>query len=350
VTLAYQEVISGKRGDFLGTFARFCLAGLEIPYALGMTARNFSYDHGLRSVKKVSVPVISVGNLTLGGTGKTPFTIWLAQWFLQQGKRPGIVSQGYHADETGWNDEAKEIRMLLPDVPQAFSKNRFKAATSLLSQHPVDLILLDDGFQHRKLFREIDIVLLDATNEFGYHRIFPRGLLRENIASLKRADIVLLSRADAADDAKRINIRKQVHQIAPDVHWGEISHVPVSLLGESRLAWPVDFLKNCNLLAFCGLGNPFAFRSTLLSCDYRFQELVVYPDHHIYTKKDAEILQKKAEQTQSRALICSLKDYVKIQSDSLSFDIPVYALVIGIKAVSDFSEMTKKINEAISLA
>ncbi|MCL2347031.1 MAG: tetraacyldisaccharide 4'-kinase [Planctomycetaceae bacterium] len=268
-------------------------------------------------------------------------TIWLAQWFLQQGKRPGIVSRGYHADETGWNDEAKEIRMLLPDVPQAFSKNRFKAATSLLSQHPVDLILLDDGFQHRKLFRDIDIVLLDATNEFGYNRVFPRGLLRENIASLKRADIVLLSRADAVDAAKRADVRKQVYQIAPDVLWGEFSHVPVSLLDESGQTWPVDFLKNHKLLAFCGLGNPQTFRSTLLSCGYHFQELIVYPDHHIYTKRDAEALQKKAEQTRSHALICSLKDYVKILSHSPDFAVPVYALVIGVQMASDFSEILK---------
>jgi len=209
--------------------------------------------------------------------------------------------------------------------------------------------LLDDGFQHRKLFREVDIVLLDATNEFGYHRIFPRGLLRENVASLKRADMVLLSRADAASDAKRANIQKQVYQIAPDALWGEISHTPVSLLDESGRTWAIDFLKNFNLLAFCGLGNPTAFRSTLLSCDYHLQELIVYPDHHIYTKKDAEALQKKVKQTQSHALICSLKDYVKILSHSLKFDVPVYALVIGIKAITDLSEMLKKTNKIIDL-
>jgi len=132
---AYFDIISGKRTDLFAQLCRVGLSVLEIPYTIVIAIRNFMYDNDLRKINKLGVPVVSVGNLTVGGTGKTPFVAWLAQKYLDEGKFPAIISRGYHADETGWNDEARELRLLLPDVPQAFSKKRFAAAQQILSQY-----------------------------------------------------------------------------------------------------------------------------------------------------------------------------------------------------------------------
>ena len=338
---AYFDMISGKRRDAFARLARVVLSVLELPYGLVVRIRNFMYDKGLRKVRKLDVPVVSVGNLTVGGTGKTPFVAWLAQKYLDEGKFPAIISRGYHADETGWNDEAKELKMLLPDVPQAFSKDRFAAAQQLLAQHTgengtskIDLIILDDGYQHRKLFREKNILIVDATNPFGYFRVVPRGLLREPMTEMRRADTVVLSRADAVDDAKKNSLRDIVYHFAPGATWSEMRQLPKSLIFLSGKLKNIETLVGVQVLAFCGLGNPDAFFRTVRDCGAVIKKTLVFPDHHRYTNADQTKILDVARKIGVDFMICSLKDFVKVKSWGET-EIELCAIIISPKITSD---------------
>ena len=317
---AYFDIISGKRRDVFARLARVFLSVLELPYGLVVRIRNFMYDKGLRKIHKLPVPVVSVGNLTVGGTGKTPFVAWLAQKYLDEGKFPAIVSRGYHADESGWNDEAKELKILLPDVPQAFSKNRFAAAQRLLAEHTgengtrkIDVIILDDGFQHRKLFRDCNTLLIDVTNPLGYTRLTPRGLLREPISGMKRANTVVLTRADSVAIAEKNKLREIVRHFAADVHLAEMTQIPKSLIFLSGKKQNIDAISGKSALAFCGLGNPDAFFRTVTECGAVLKKTMVFADHHRYTNADISRIYEAKEQIDCKVIVCSLKDFVKIK-------------------------------------
>ena len=316
----YFDIISGKRTDFFARLCRVGLSLLEIPYSMVVRIRNFMFDKGLRKIHKLDVPVISVGNLTVGGTGKTPFVAWLAQKFLDEGKLPAIVSRGYHADETGWNDEAKELKLLLPDVPQTFSKNRFAASQKLLAEYnfegsrrKIDVIILDDGFQHRKLYRNSDVLLVDATNPFGYHQMSPRGLLREPVSGAKRADVIVLTRADAVGQAEKNKACRILQQLT-EKKIAETSVSPRFLLFADQKKADIETLAGANVLAFCGLGNPGVFFRTVAECGCNVKTCLTFSDHHFYTRDDIKKIYDFVTEGEIDYFICSLKDMVKLQT------------------------------------
>jgi len=228
----------------------------------------------------MSVPVVSVGNLTLGGTGKTPLVEWIARWFRKRNVRVSIVSRGYGAEDGGRNDEARELEQKLPDVPHVQNADRVAAAKIAIEELETQLILLDDGFQHRRIGRDLDIVLLDALEPFGFEHVFPRGTLREPLRGLRRAGAVILSRADMLEPAEREKIRRRVEQLAPKAAWAEIRHAPLELLSVGGQVKPIDELCKVKIAAFCGVGNPAGFRHTLESCGFDMAGFREFPDHH----------------------------------------------------------------------
>ena len=157
---------------------RLLLHAAEVPYALVVGWRNRRFDRHPERVFRVAVPVISVGNLTTGGTGKTPLVEWLARWFRAAGVRVTLISRGYAAEKGARNDEAMELEQRLPDVPHLQNPDRVQAARIAVEELDCQLIILDDAFQHRAIARDLDIVLIDATEPFGYGHLLPRGLLR----------------------------------------------------------------------------------------------------------------------------------------------------------------------------
>ncbi|MFM7073908.1 MAG: tetraacyldisaccharide 4'-kinase, partial [Planctomycetota bacterium] len=179
----HREQVRESRG-FIAVLLRGVFGLAERPYAWAVAARNRSYDSGRSPINRVDVPVVSVGNLSVGGTGKTPLVAWLAQWFLERGVRVVLVSRGYGAAAGETNDEARELAIRLPNVPHLQNRYRHAAAQRAIEQHDAQLILLDDAFQHRRLHRDLDIVLLDGLDPFGGERLLPRGLLREPLENL----------------------------------------------------------------------------------------------------------------------------------------------------------------------
>jgi tetraacyldisaccharide 4'-kinase len=326
----FRDLVSGRKQGWGAGLLRGALRCAAWPYGWGVGWRNRSYDQGRRAIIRVERPVVSVGNLTLGGTGKTPLVAYLARWYRQREVRVSIVSRGYGAGESGTNDEALELEQQLPDVPHVQDADRVAAAQLAIEELDTQLILLDDGFQHRRLDRDIDLVLLDALDPFGLDYLFPRGMLREPVTSLARADVVALSRSNLIDAAKRDAIRKQVERVAPEALWIETSHIPRHLLNASSQRQPWSYLAGKRVGAFCGLGNPSGFRQTLAHCGLGVVAWREFPDHHRYTREDVTSLTNWGAQERLDALICTHKDLVKLGVDSLG-SCPLWALAIELE-------------------
>ncbi|MEK6234669.1 MAG: tetraacyldisaccharide 4'-kinase, partial [Planctomycetales bacterium] len=300
---------------------------LEFPYTAAVCWRNRQYDSGRRTIHQAGVPVVSVGNLTMGGTGKTPFVQWLARWFRKQNVRVAVVSRGYGAEAGSANDEALQLERNLPDVPHLENPDRVDAARVAVEELDTQLILLDDGFQHRRLARDLDVVLLDATEPFGWRHVCPRGMLREPISGLRRADVIALSRADCASDSDKQALREEVRRIHPAATWVELAHVPTRLINASQDEQSLDFLNGRKVAAFCGIGNPAAFARTLDDLGCRATEFREFDDHHAYQTSDIEDLTRWAEQQQVEAVLCTEKDLVKLELDHLG-DVPLWAVAV----------------------
>jgi len=277
--------------------------------------------------------VVSVGNLTLGGTGKTPLVRWIAQWFRRRDVPVSIVSRGYGRRHARENDEALELARELPDVPHLQNRDRVAAAREAVSRFGSRVIVLDDAFQHRRIGRDLDIVLLDAAEPFGYGHVFPRGTLREPIEGLRRADVVVLSRADMVGPAERASVREEAGRLAPDAVWAEASHAPIALVSADGRRQPTESLRGQPVAAFSGIGNPLGFRHTLDSCGYRVSAFREFADHHRYGPADVEALGKWAAGLDVAAVLCTHKDLVKLGVERLGPH-PLLALTIGIEFLS----------------
>ncbi|NUQ63937.1 MAG: tetraacyldisaccharide 4'-kinase [Pirellulales bacterium] len=329
----FRDLVSGRRRGIPAAMMRLGLRLAETPYSLAVRWRNRRYDTGKAEIHRVAVPVVSIGNLTLGGTGKTPMVEWVARWYRRCGVRVTAISRGYGAEAGSVNDEALELEQKLPDVPHLQNPDRVAAAELAIEELDCQLIVLDDAFQHRRIARDLDIVLLDALEPFGYGHVFPRGTLREPKSGLRRADVVVLSRADMLEPSDRRAIQNEVRRDAADVLWAEAVHKPrtlVSAAGEER---PVDLLRDQPVAAFCGLGNPAGFRHTLQSCGYRVIAAREFADHYRYGRDDVESLAQWADSLDVAAVLCSHKDLVKLDLTRLGSR-PLWAITIGLEMLS----------------
>lgn len=323
----FYDLVSGRNRGLLSAAARGLLSVAEIPYSLAVSWRNRRYDLGKKETTRVGVPVISVGNLTLGGTGKTPLVKWLARNLRERELRVAILSRGYGAAEGAKNDEALELEQTLPDVPHLQSPNRVSIARTAIDELESEVLLLDDGFQHRRLARDLDIVLLDATQPFGYDRVFPRGTLREPVKGLARADVIGLSRADLVEPPEREAIRRRVAKLAPEAVWFEVAHSPSQLLNSSGQSEPLESLAGHRVVGFCGIGNPGAFRSTVESAGAEIAAWREFPDHYNYTADDVGELATLAAQSNADRTVCTHKDLVKLRTATIG-DQPLWAVVV----------------------
>lgn len=346
-----HRLLDGTARGLWPVCARTALTLAEQLYALGVAARNWSFDHGWRESRQVSVPVISLGNLTTGGTGKTPLAAWLADWVRAHGARPGLLSRGYRALQSSAanspaaaavNDEKLVLDRLCPTLVHLQHPVRYQSAQTAIQQHGCDLLLLDDGFQHRQLHRDLDLVLLDALAPWGYGHLLPRGLLREPIANLRRADLVILTRADLVAEPQRRQLQRMAEQAAgTKLRWAEVAFRPQRLLGLDGSEQPLADVQAQQLVGFCGIGNPRGFAQTLARIQRQAAlssptppigaiennlagwstpaaahsndtPLRVYPDHHHYSPADLERLAHWSTAAGASAVVTTLKDMVKI--------------------------------------
>jgi tetraacyldisaccharide 4'-kinase len=339
------DILSGRKRGFTAAVVRGALSLAEPVYETYARRRNRRFDTGRLPIATVAAPVISVGNLTVGGTGKTPLVCWLAQWFLSRGIGVTLISRGYGRGGNVINDEARELAARLPEVPHLQNPDRVTAAQQALRANPRQLLILDDAFQHRRLARDLDIVLLDALEPFGYGRMLPRGLLREPLTGLSRAHVVGLSRADAVTPSRREEIRNQVAGLAPQAAWIELCHEPAALIDNAGQRLPLEAWSGKPVRAFCGIGNPAGFAHTLAAAGLVVRGLREFPDHHRYAERDLVALAEwTATDSEVQAVVCTHKDLVKIPRRDIG-SLPLMALTVEMRISSGLPELQSYLEE-----
>lgn len=314
----------------------FLLLLLPFAYLYGVIGwiRAHCYNCGLFSSYQASLAIVSVGNLAVGGTGKTPVVDWLVKEFQKRGKHPAIVSRGYGGSfdgAVGIVSSGKEILMTAaecgdepfllakrnPQCPVLIAKKRIDAIKKLEESAIADLIILDDAFQHQAVKRDVDLVLLDFTRPLGNVWPLPAGNLREFPSALKRADFLLMTRATAQH-------HDSVMGLQPYTSSHQLADTAISLDGQSV---PVSQLTNLKLLAFAGISDPESFFTVLESLGLTLKSKLGFPDHADYRERTLD--QLRSASTGVDAFITTEKDAVKLTADM--FELPCYQIAMDIK-------------------
>ncbi len=349
------DIMSGKATDPAASIVRIGLAALEPGYRLAVSLRNRRFVRGHRTPVKLPRPVISVGNLTTGGTGKTPMVIELARRLLARNHRPAVLMRGYMAyNPTADSDEAEELRQELgPEVPVMPNPDRVKGARQVLDEHPqVTVYLLDDGFQHRQVHRDLDIVLIDATCPFGFNHLLPRGLLREPVASLRRADLVIVTRSDLVTPDELARIDHQVAAVTGRPPADHTTSIWTGFRDHHDNDLPADHLKDKRVIAVSAIGNPAAFERMLESSAGCVLHAHRYDDHHAYTRQEIKRILTDAEQQHADAVVVTEKDWVKWhrilnETDNPDRDrMPIVRPKLGIRFINDARLLNESLKKA----
>ncbi|GAC1620486.1 MAG: tetraacyldisaccharide 4'-kinase [Candidatus Acidiferrum sp.] len=304
---------------------RLLLWPLSMIYGMVARLRPCLYAQGWLKQKRLKGDVISVGNLTVGGTGKTPMVIWLAQRFAAQGKRVAILSRGYR----GANGTSDEIELMKERVGHGVQfgvgKDRY-AQGRLWEAQGVDTFLLDDGFQHLQLARDVDILLMDASRPLGQEALLPAGRLREPASAMRRAQLVVFTRTETTPGSGDAIARLRKFPIFA----ASSRLMGFRLLGGDKMLLAVNAIGTGPFYAFCGIGNPGAFFRDLESWHVPVREKYAFNDHHRYNNEDAHGIEGKAEKAGARALVTTEKDAQNLKG--VSFEMfPVYVAVIDLE-------------------
>ncbi len=307
---------------------RSLLLPLSHVYGAGVALRLVLYERGVFKVTRAARPVVSVGNVAAGGTGKTPFVRWLAGELLRRGRHPSILTRGYGRTSRGTvvvsdgrgtlatiaasGDEPALLARALPSVPIVADARRALAASRAETlEATVDVHLLDDGFSHVGLAREVDIVLLDATAPDAGGALLPAGLLREPLTALARADLLVVTKTEAADPAAALEIARR---FAPGV---PVFHARTAFLGirdrEGRSVDPID-LPAGTTVAVAGIARPGSFRATLQAAGIDPAEFLAFRDHEAYGPGTVGRIERALEETGATAVVTTEKDAVKLDS------------------------------------
>ncbi len=320
-TVALRVVRHGARWreDLPGSPLRWLLLPVWLPFRLLTSVRNLAYDHGLLAIKRLPIPVIAIGNLTAGGTGKTPAALAVVAALRARGRKPMIVARGYRGID-GKNDEAH----LAGDIPVICQPDRILGGRQAMAAG-ADCVVLDDGFQHRRLHRDLDIVLIDATRPWGRSdgtrgAVLPMGYLRETSSGLRRADLLWLSRTDLVSPERLAHLRAELAGCAPMVEERTVE-VTLSALSKCSLERPQDPLsawRDTPVILASGIGNPAAFAALGQRHGLKIVASHWFPDHHHYTAADAKRLTQAACSAQAR-IVVTTKDAVKLHAFSHLF-------------------------------
>jgi tetraacyldisaccharide 4'-kinase len=338
----YLSIILGRRRGPLAALLRGVLWAGTVVYAALHGGRRLLYRTGLLRSVRFPCPVVSVGNITAGGTGKTPFVEFLARWFARKNYRIAVLARGYgRVDERGADDEDLISEMELENVVRLPGRDRVAQGRRALADYRADLLILDDGFQHYRLQRTLDIVTVDATCPFAQGHLLPRGLLRESPSALRRAGLIVLTRTDQIPPAELDLLRRQLGSEVV-----ETVHKPVSVRSLwNRKRHGIDWLRGRAVYAFCGVGNPDAFRRTLESVGAQVVKFRPFEDHHRYSAADVRRINAEAQEFMAEVILTTEKDATKVNPEA--FDLPLAALRVEIEVVRNEELLEGRLLEVV---
>lgn len=331
-------------------------------YGKIINTRNSFYENGRLKSYSLGVPTISVGNITVGGTGKTPLVAYVAEILAERGEKVCIISRGYKRE-----DESKRVLVsdgdkTLADVREAGDEpfelankllgkafvvadaNRVEAGLWAKEKFGMTAFVLDDAFQHLRVKRDLNIVAIDATNPFGNKKTLPAGILREPLENLKRADLIIITRANLSEEIQKLKLKiKNYNAHCPIITASNKTSHLTELKNPTKKLTTHHLPLTTNALAFCGLGNPDNFFAQLRDEKFRLMQTINFPDHHLYTQNNIEKLQSSANKIKAQAFITTAKDAVKLKG--LDFDIPCY--ITHSKLIFDNEKKLREIIHAV---
>lgn len=342
----------------------------SLAYKKGVEKKYNSYLRNPQKQTQLSAKVISLGNITVGGTGKTPMTCLLARYLQEKGFRTALLNRGYRSETEGkaaimsdgehilltaavGGDEACLMARSLPGIPVLVGRNRSSSGQMAIDMFQSQVLLLDDGFQHWQLYRDLDIVLIDGTHPFGNGYVLPRGILREPMEQLRRAGLVIITKADLATERQLQSIYAALRQYHPHVPVAEAVHRPKWCISfadwnslQKRSECP-NLAGGRSVIAVSALGNPASFEATIRSFGYAIADTMRYDDHHQYSRDDLAAMAKKAQEL-GAVLVTTEKDAVKMDAAYIAaHDVPLYVLGIEIEIIKGETNIENVLKQVV---
>ncbi len=307
----YNRIITGEAVGVIPAILRWALSICSMIYGQIVRGRNIAYDRGWKRVTRLPVPVISVGNITTGGTGKTPTVIMIAKCLSEAGFKPAILTRGYGTKRGERPDEVMVMEQECPGVPVVINPDRIAGGKEAMARHAANVLILDDGFQHRRIWRDVDIVLIDATSPLGVPGMLPRGAWREGPASLSRADQIILTRCEqVSSDLTDLAAGLLTQWVNPRRIYKQVTEV-TGVFDQSGNRVQE---REKTVLAFAGIANPEGFVRTLSDLGMRVSAGCWFDDHHRYVPElDFPEMIKLTSERQAAAWVTTTKDWVKLR-------------------------------------
>lgn len=323
------DLATDRRSSGLDRVVKGVLYGLSRIYFLAVTAKAAMYQKNIQKAQSLPCPVISVGNLTWGGTGKTPFVILLSRIVRELKHNPFVLTRGYAGEEA-----SDEVLMLKAKchAPVVVGANRLAGGRDFLKENSADCAILDDGYQHIQLKRDLNILLVDCLNPFGNGQLMPRGILREPLTAIKRADIIVLSKVNLCHEARVLELHRIIkpHNLCPVL---ETAHIPsglVDLRNDEKL--DLKHLSGKGVLAVSAIGAPASFEHSIKECGSTINKHFIYPDHGAYTAQVINALNRYCLDTKIATLVTTAKDAVKLKNFIKLFDTKISLVVLEIES------------------
>ncbi len=365
---SYRKLISGTSSGLGAALLRFFLGIAAQGYSIIIWLRNFLYSKGWLKAHRADAAVISIGNITTGGTGKTPLVIWLCKFLQKKEFHCAVLTRGYKtrtkkqatSDEqrTTRTDEPAILAESCPEAEVIVNPDRVAGAAEAVNKFGAEALIMDDGFQHRRLARDVDVVTIDGTCPFGYGKVLPAGLLREPVAALKRADAVVVTRCDQTAESELTQLEEKLQQVNPDMIIARSIHAPVCAKSIGHKEIVLKELKAKKIFAFCGIANPDAFLNTIKNIGANLVGSKIYNDHYHYTDDCLADIYEQARHLKADLILSTQKDWFSSPLSSIRnasneqratrYDIPFAYLAIELRFISGEDKITQLIEDALA--
>ncbi len=345
MALYWQSIVRDEEKGCMAHIIKFVLRMLSLVYGLIVRIMVLGYTKGFFKRSVLPVKVLSIGNIVLGGSGKTPLIEWVARCYLSKGIVPAILTRGYSLKK-GMFDEARLLEKELEGVHVAIGRDRFTQGMKVLEQNTVDVFIVDDGFQHWALHRDLDVVTIDSTLPFGCGGVIPRGFLREPLSALTRADVFVLTKVDLARE-KIGWICERLRAINPSATLVESIHEPQRFVNarDSRDQKALSWIDGKTIACISAIGSPDSFERALIHLEANIEKSFIFRDHHVYSEKDAVMINQYCQEHHIFTLVTTAKDIVKLNQYLTCFNesMRIFVLEMQLSIIKGKEDFEKRV-------